>query len=236
MARAEGACRRRDLGAQVGDAVGLLGIAGGLQPLGPPVGRPQRRREPGRGRDRPPVAGRATRLHRPLVRRVGGEGRSPVGDEGLAGGRHRAAVPGEPELGRVGPAHHDAEGRLRDGAARCLQGPGERAVVGIDADGVGEAVHRERRRSQRATRRGRGTRAPQRPVGVHTVGHRGAGRERAGYRGARGDAGGRGEEGAPAEPVHVTRPRSCAPCRGCRRCSTRCPTATPRCRPASPSG
>ena len=196
----QGACGRRDLGAQVGHAIGLLRVPGGTQPPGLPVGGAQPRRERGRSRDRPPSLGSTTRLDRPLVRRVGGERWPGIGDEGLAGRRHRAAVPHEPAVGRVGPADRDAGGRLRHPTPGPLQGPGERAVVGVDADGIHETVDRERSGPQRAGWPRSGG-ARQGPLRMLITGGRGASRQRAGHRGARGDAAGRGEEGAPAEPV-----------------------------------
>ncbi len=232
---AESPCRRRDVCAQVGDAVGLLGVAGGLQPLGLPVARAQGRREAGRGRHRSPAPAGAARLHRPLVRRVGGERRSRVGDEGLPSRQHRAAFPCEPAVGRVGPVDDDAEGRLRPAPPRRVQGPGERAVVGVDADGVNETVDRECGGPQRASWPRRHDDAPQGPLRTCAVGRLRASRQRAGHCGARGDTGGRGEEGAPAEPVHVMLPESPGPCRDWRRCSRGRRTTTPRCRSVSPS-
>ena len=118
----DGAGGRCHLGAQVGDAVGLLRVTGRPQPLGLPVAVAQRRGEARRRRHRSPAPTRPAGLDRPLVGRVGGEWRSRVGDEGLASRRHGAAVPCEPAVGRVGPADHDAGGRLCHVRARTPAG------------------------------------------------------------------------------------------------------------------
>ncbi len=100
---AEDAGRRHDLGAQVGDAVGLCGVARGAQPLGLPVGGPQCRGEPGRRRDRPPRS--------PLCRGAGPSTRRPR--------RRRAWVLRRPRR----PAGPTARGRCptrsRSGPGRC---------------------------------------------------------------------------------------------------------------------
>ena len=206
---AEGACRRRDLGAQVGDAVGLLGVAGGPQPLGPPVGRPQRRREPGRGRDRPP-AGRPGHAAAPSTR-------TPRRRRGAVPRRRRR--PGErtapcrcPRPARAGPG--------RSGAPRCGRPSARRARpdacrVQANEQSSGSTPTGSTRpftvsadgRSVPPGGPASGSCAPQGPLRRPRRRPRAApSRERAGHRGAGGDAGGRGEEGAPAEPAHVRPP------------------------------
>ena len=236
--------RRRDLRPHVRHPVGLPGGGGGPEPSGRPVGVAQRGGEPPGPRYRPPLLGVAPRLHGPLVGGVGGEGRTPVGDEGLAGREHRAAVPGRRPVPGVGPRHPDAGARLPDLAARGVQGPGERAPVGVDAHGVHEAVHGQAAGVQGPGRSRGDALAPHRlrPVPRVAAGSRGTGRVRAGGArrdGGRGHPGRGGQERAPAEPgtAHgdLTR-RPPARCRGWRRCRSRPPTARPRGRPASPSG
>ena len=199
---------RRHLAAQIRHAVGLGRRARRAEPLGLPVGGPQRRREGGRRGQGTPFQGVTPRLHRPLVGRVGGEGRPRVGDEGLPGRDHCAAVPHDPGLPRVGPADHDAVAGLLHLAPRRLQRPGERAIVGVDADLVGGPVDREPGGAQRARGRRRQHAGPaQAAFGIRRPGRGGDSGERTGCRGAGGDPGGGGEERAPAEPAHVMPPR-----------------------------
>ncbi len=139
----DGARRRVHLGPQVGHTVRLRRRGGGPQPLALPVAGPQRRREAGRGRHRPQRQARAAGLHRPLERRLGRQRRAPVGHEGLTGRGHGAAVPDDRAVTRIGPAQHDAVPGLHHLAPACTQRPGERAVVGVDADGVDGPVDRQ---------------------------------------------------------------------------------------------
>ena len=150
MARSTRAGRRRDLGAQVGDAVGLLRGAGRAQPLGLPVAVAQRRGEARRRRDRSPRPPRRPGLDGPLRRRRRRRAPARRRHEGLPGRGHGAAVPDDARRGpgRCGaPRCGTPSGPRR--RARRLQRPGERAVVGVDPHRVGQAVDRERTGPQR---------------------------------------------------------------------------------------
>ena len=205
----EGAGRRGHLAAQVGHPVGLL-------PVRPPGCSHCAFQSPARSavvkwpaRRRVPTSRRAPGLDGPPVGGVGGQRRPAVGDEGLPGRRHRAAVPDEPGVAGVGAPHHDAVGRLRGGrgpwpaASRRTSSRRGRSPPGR------QAVDREPARAQRAA--GRGAGASSVPATLGRAGRRSlepVPRHGPAGGGAGGDAGRGGQEGAPAEAAHGdARPR-----------------------------
>ena len=140
-----GAGGRGDLGADVGDPVGLLRVSGRAQPVGGcPVALTQGRGEVCRSRDRTPARIGAAGLDGPAVGGVRRERRASVRDEGLRGGIHRGRLPYRAAQAGIGASEHNAEGRLCGVPPAGLQHPGELAVVGVDPHRVREPVDRER--------------------------------------------------------------------------------------------